>query len=353
MSNSVNLRKIAEEAGVSISTVSRALRHHPNVSAELRRRVQAALDRLEYRPNPLVSALMEHIRRSRSPVFQGKVGFLCWCPTREMFTELTVLRRFFDGAVRGANAQGFGIEVFLPVADNLSRKLLMRMIRSRGILGLVAIVHAAQDPLSLEVLSPLPELSSIPVDVERISVAALGGKFEPRSPNFAKTDQYAAGLLAAHETLRLGYRKPLLVISSYLDAVTEHRVQAGFREVWERGRSPGSLRTLIIREGDHAALIEAVRQTRPDMVFGHTREFASALRRAGLRIPEDLGFASMDVAADDDVAGIDQLHEEVGSAAISLLIGQIQRGERGLPSVTKGVLIEGRWRDGSTLPSRL
>lgn len=51
-----NLRQIADELGVSMMTVSRALRGSAEVSAVTRERILEAADRLKYRPNRVVNA---------------------------------------------------------------------------------------------------------------------------------------------------------------------------------------------------------------------------------------------------------------------------------------------------------
>ena len=49
---------VARSAGVSVSTVSRVVRDHPDVGAETRARVHAAIDTLGYRPSPIARALV-------------------------------------------------------------------------------------------------------------------------------------------------------------------------------------------------------------------------------------------------------------------------------------------------------
>ncbi|NAZ87246.1 LacI family DNA-binding transcriptional regulator, partial [Kineococcus indalonis] len=56
------LQDVAERAGVSAKTVSNVLRDHPQVRAETRRRVQEAIDELQYRP----SALGRRLRTGRT-----------------------------------------------------------------------------------------------------------------------------------------------------------------------------------------------------------------------------------------------------------------------------------------------
>ena len=47
----VNLKQVAEQAGVSVRTVSNVVSGFAMVAPETRERVQRVLDELEYRPN--------------------------------------------------------------------------------------------------------------------------------------------------------------------------------------------------------------------------------------------------------------------------------------------------------------
>ncbi len=51
------LREVARRAGVSTKTASNAINGYATVSDQLRSRVQAAVDELDYRPNQLARAL--------------------------------------------------------------------------------------------------------------------------------------------------------------------------------------------------------------------------------------------------------------------------------------------------------
>jgi DNA-binding LacI/PurR family transcriptional regulator len=68
MPSHATLKDVATAVGVSPSTVSRALRGHPAVRQDTRRRVQAAATRLGYQPNQAASAL-----RTQSSPFIGIV----------------------------------------------------------------------------------------------------------------------------------------------------------------------------------------------------------------------------------------------------------------------------------------
>lgn len=53
----IRIKDIAEKAGTSIGSVDRVLHGRPNVSEEVRKRVEQALKELDYEPNRYASAL--------------------------------------------------------------------------------------------------------------------------------------------------------------------------------------------------------------------------------------------------------------------------------------------------------
>lgn len=60
MKKKVSLKDIAEELGISISTVSRALKDHPNISKELKDKVNKLASDWGYSPNPFALGLLQN-----------------------------------------------------------------------------------------------------------------------------------------------------------------------------------------------------------------------------------------------------------------------------------------------------
>jgi LacI family transcriptional regulator len=54
----VTMKDIAQELGISIGTVSKVLRDHPDISEETRERVRKRMRELNYRPNLTARALV-------------------------------------------------------------------------------------------------------------------------------------------------------------------------------------------------------------------------------------------------------------------------------------------------------
>lgn len=59
----ISLKDLAKEIGVSISTVSRALNNHPDISPEMTLRIQKLAAELNYTPNPLAMGLLKQATR--------------------------------------------------------------------------------------------------------------------------------------------------------------------------------------------------------------------------------------------------------------------------------------------------
>src|SRR4051812_21699814 len=80
------IKDIAAKAGVAVSTVSYALRNHPSIPPATCRRIQAVGEKLGYRPDPQISALMAHIGRGRAVQSSGRIA-LVWMQGRRTLTR--------------------------------------------------------------------------------------------------------------------------------------------------------------------------------------------------------------------------------------------------------------------------
>ena len=58
-----SLKDLAQELGVSIATVSRALRNSPEIGMEMQEKVKALAKKLNYRPNPFAQSLRKEAPR--------------------------------------------------------------------------------------------------------------------------------------------------------------------------------------------------------------------------------------------------------------------------------------------------
>ena len=79
----------------------------------------------------------------------------------------------------------------------------------------------------------------------------------------------------------------------------------------------------------------------------HMREWLAA---EGMNCPRDIGLVSLDVTgAAAAWAGIDQNSDEIGKAAVDLLLSKVRAGERGIPKVRRSLLVHCQWSEGGTV----
>src|SRR5687767_3723828 len=108
----ITLKEVALKAGVSIMTASRALRNQANVTPATRNLVEKAATQLNYRPNPLVSALMSYRRASRVIRDTLTLAFITSFPRRDGWKEQKINADFFDGAAAACARHGYKLEEF-------------------------------------------------------------------------------------------------------------------------------------------------------------------------------------------------------------------------------------------------
>ncbi len=188
------MQDIAERAGVSRMTVSRALRRDPKISPATTDRVTRIAREMGYRANPLVSALMANLRRQSPPKDVSTLAFLTAFPTRFGWREPAAFRRYFTGARERAEQLGYRIEDFWLREEGVDEIVIARILGARGIKGVM--------------IAPTPE-ASMPIELpwEKFAVVAFGYSMNI-PPVHRITDHLAHSLLVALRKLKeLGYRR--------------------------------------------------------------------------------------------------------------------------------------------------
>jgi len=199
---SPRLRDIAERAGVSVNTVSRALNDKPDISAATRERVRAIAKTLGYTPNKLARSLL----RGRSETL-GLVVTDCTDPYYSALIR----------AVESAAAQrGFGL--LLTTSDeDVGKEVrgLSQLLEHRvdGVLLVPVDVTAKHVSTLLNSGRPVVLLSRRPPDY-------LGG--------FVGTDNFLAAELAVAHLVKLGHTR-IARLDRTGTASSAEEIRRGFR----------------------------------------------------------------------------------------------------------------------------
>ncbi len=364
MSNFLTIRQLAALAGVSQATVSMALHHHPRIAQGTRERILKLAEAHGYTPDPVVSSLMTRLRTARRERSCEKIAYLSFWKTADMWRGNINERAYYEGACERAEETGYEIEHFWAKEPGMNGTRLSRILYTRGIRGVV--------------LGPLPRhLGHVSLDWRLFASAALG--LTIAQPNVHRaTHAYHDGMMLALRTLkRRGYRRIGFVNSALFERRVKHGWLSGFLTFQQQlpqsqrvppllprewGLSDGPLRSFPKSPeiGMHACaggmvwsperFYKWLDEYRPEVIVSNTAHPLAFVREKGIRVPEEIGFASLHRLLDTDPwAGIDRLPRSIGAAGVDLVTGQLQNNEYGLPRCPKIVSIEGVWRDGPTV----
>ena len=333
------LKSIAVAAGLSVSSVSRALKQHPGIPEATRLRVAKIAEELGYRPDARLSQLMTHLRKDHA---SRPTCNLAWLSTWDKPGEWSQPwnRDYLIGAKERAADMGYTLDELNCEELRAQPKRINQILKSRGIEGLVL-------PQFLEnhsIAKTLDWSAFATVYIDEYSPTLAGSR--------ASTHYLANAQLALRRIHELGYRRPALWISEFIDDRSVHAYSSAI--LWAQWRYfPPPHPPLLLLDGN-GDLSDYLARHRPDLLIVQTNSMLPFLHEHGFRVPEDIGVVHLNLASDvEGWAGIDQKHHLVGTSAIDSLIGQLHRREFGVRNSDKHTLIPGEWRDGFTVRSQI
>lgn len=311
------VRDVAQLAGVSQGTVSKALNGRGQLREETRRRVQAAADQLSFRPNQLARSLI--VGRSYS------VGVL----TTDSFGRFTM--PLMMGIENSLGAGQVSTMLCDSRAEPLRERHYLQDLLSRRVDGLVV---TGRKPDPRRSLGPLP----VPV------VYALTQSDDPADLSLTYDNTQGAELAVQH-LLSLGRKRIAYVSGPSRHLSTRLRQQGVERALLSAGLTLDP-RDVLVAEwseiwGRSAARLLTRRSPadRVDGVFCGSdqiaRGMADGLRDAGIRVPAEIaivGFDNWDVMVDGarpPLTTIDPNLTMLGQLAASRLLTAIDGGELG------------------------
>lgn len=335
----ISLGDVALKAGVSRMTVSLALREDGRIPEETRLRVRDAARLLGYRPNATLSRIMAETARTRHGDCGSTLAFLTTEPTGRDFAgdEET-----FSAASLRAADYGYAVEHFWISDPKISAAHFNRILWTRGVQGVI-----------------IPNLShalyargqrTLPIEWEKFCIVEISDTMLEPVVNRVRHNHFGAMIKALDELEALGYRRIGLCLSTEVDLRTHHRWCAAFL-LW-RAMRPGvrTITPLLFGEIVPKQVAQWVRKHRLDAVLSPGGDVLRALRRSGLQVPADLGFATLDAwgLGAEAVSGIDQERRVLAGFAVDMLVTLIHRQSCGIPEHPLEWLFTGTWVAGQT-----
>ena len=311
----MTMKDIARELGISVSTVSRALKDSPRISAERRAMIQQYAREHNFTPN----VLAESLRRSKVQPIKV-IGVII--PEFTHFYFSSVLA----GIEEEASARGYLIIVALSGESYEREVRICQSFYENKVCGI--IVSQAKDTHRYDHFVRLMEAGVPLVFYDRICTGVNASR--------VVVDDYMGAFNAVTHLIETGCKRiafygsaPTLEISKnrfngYKDALLKHGLK--FDESITRicdNRADAEAITPELLEGEHV----------PDGFFAVNDDTAIGIlytaKRMGFRVPDDIsicGFTNGQraVACDPMLTTVEQRGVKVGEEAADILIDQVE-----------------------------
>ncbi|MFC0397812.1 LacI family DNA-binding transcriptional regulator [Paraburkholderia rhizosphaerae] len=319
-SKEMSIDDVAEQAGVSVATVSRVLNGHSNVRAETREKVLAAVEQSGYRVNELARNLR----------------------TAESRLLLTMVPNFgnpfYAEIVRGidsvARQHGYFMLLCDTGADPGRERSYFEMLRRRRADGAICLDPAAAQQALSDELNTLPWVACCEFDAD-VGVPYVG------------IDNYRAAGDAVMHLLSRGHKRIALINSGDGYLFAQQRERGYLDALHNAGIDPDPrwqvhLDSLDYEAGASAAAILMAQSEPPTAIFTVSDTLAigvvKGLRSIGRRVPDDVavvGFDDISLAAqiDPPLTTIAQPMRELGETAARLLLKRLANRTANVPGV--------------------
>jgi DNA-binding LacI/PurR family transcriptional regulator len=338
----VTMKHVAARAGVSVMTVSLALRNHPDVAAATKNKIHRLAAEMGYRRDPMLAALVQHRRGLRAPAYRETVAYLHPAWSAELKRRLLAPGGLLAGLRRRAEQLGYRVEPFALAPDPAEARRLARTLSARGVRGLV---------LDASLREAEPALAGFDWSGFACVVVHNQRAFTEHHRVFA--NHFVNMQQALRRCEALGYRRPGFWLPRENFLHRGQRWLGAFMQHWLLTH-PDETPPLHIEPYTPAAFARWLADAAPDCVITSNlggafvrQAFASAGRRPGRR----LGYCDLSVpAADSDITGIFQHSADIGETALDIVVGSLERNELGPPRIPMSVGIVGEWVPGSTAP---
>jgi LacI family transcriptional regulator len=305
------LKDVAQLAGVSIATVSKALNGKEHVRPATRVLVQQAADKLQFTPNALAQGLLE----GRT----GTVGML----TSDLEGRFSI--PVMMGAEDAFGAGSMSVLLCDARGDAIREQHHLRTLLSRRIDGLIVVGDQTNPRESLG---------------ERLAVPVVYAYAPSRNDNDMSvvSDNLGAGSIAADHLLDCGRRRIAYISGDISYAAARDRVEGATATLRERGLDlvdgeamfgawteswgRGAVRSLLTRHPDIDGILCGSDQI--------ARGVLDALREAGRDVPGEIAVMGHDnweqiaTQSRPPLSTIDMNLQEVGRVAAELLFAAIE-----------------------------
>ncbi|MBO5816948.1 MAG: LacI family DNA-binding transcriptional regulator [Paludibacteraceae bacterium] len=313
---SITIKDIAKELGISVSTVSRALQNHPDISEHTKELVRNCAKKLNYKPNIMAS----NLRTSKNTT----IGVILPELNHHFFASV------LDGIEQTANSAGYNI-IICQTHESIEKEILsvQTLINSR-VAGILVGISKETRNLDhfLEVIN-----AGIPLVL-----------YDRPCPSLVcdqvVSDDYTGSFKAVEYLIQTGCRR-IMLFSSPMQLEVAHRRYQGWRDALQKYQLPCDESMIITCDSRAQAIIETPKILQSsnliDAIFCVNDDCAAGVLYAaqilGLKIPNQFaicGFSNAPLCRNTSpmLTTVEQHGIEIGKQATDRLLKRLNGDDR-------------------------
>ncbi|MBN1789344.1 MAG: LacI family DNA-binding transcriptional regulator [Bacteroidales bacterium] len=324
----VTIKDIARELKVSISTVSRALTDHPDISPGTKQVVRDFVEKMKYRPNAIALSL----RNQRTQI----IGVIVPEIVHHFFSEV------ISGIDEAAVKAGYNV-MFFQSNERYDREIMniqsIMASRADGVL-----ISFAKDTSNFNHIRQLLD--------DRIPVVLFDRATDEIETDKVIVDDFEGAFTAVEYLIKTGCKR-IAHFAGPQHLQTHYQRKRGYISALEKNGLPLDDNLVLISDSYESALevtrILMQKPDPPDAIFAVNDMTAvgtlNALKAMEFRIPEDVsvvGFTNglVSKVTDPLITTISQHGFEIGKKATEILIRRIQEEGKSFKPITEVIKTE-------------
>ncbi|MCX6316394.1 MAG: LacI family DNA-binding transcriptional regulator [Bacteroidetes bacterium] len=329
MGQNATLKKISAQLNLSISTVSRALKNHPDISENTKRKVKELAALMEYEPNSYAI----NLRTNKSRVLGLIVPDIS-----NMFND-----SFIAAAETDARKSGYSLMILQSANDPQQEAENLKLCKHYRVDGI--LISQSAGSFSTELVNKYQEAGIPILFFDRV----------PESGNFdtvCMADEEAA-TIAAHTIITYKKKNVLALFGDPELSITKKRMEAFSRILEKHKNIETDIRYCINSDEAKVHTTSALKNTRPDHIFCMSDEILigvmKALHQTKLRIPEDISILAMSNGFipglfKPEISYIETSGYELGKLAMKRMLENMDN-----KSAARAILLPARLVEGGSL----
>lgn len=308
----ISIRDVAQEAGVSISTVSRALSGGAPVSEEMRERVLKAVDKLKYKPNLVARALKRRQTRTLGLVVPDLIN--------------PVFAVIADATEKAARDMGYDLILCNTREDEEREAIYVDSMLQSWIAGLI-FLQVINESVALE-----------PFFKYDLPIVVIDRRAQSKKIPFVGVDNLRAGYDATTHLINLGHTRIAHISGPMKLPLSQERFEGYRQALIDAGLT---FNPQMVVEGDFnlaggARCAYELLNKAPDLtaIFASNDLMAlgamQTLRESGRRVPDDISIVGMDdipanTLVDPPLTTVAQPLARMAEEAVCLVLKKIKR----------------------------